>query len=116
MTNRLMSEMVRNQWPITLHPDAIVAEAFRHMDESRVGEVLVIDVNDHLVGIFTGRDAVRMLVQQRTANSRLEAVMTWSPDVIPRGHTATDVLRLMQDGGFRNSFVVDRGHLVGVTS
>ncbi len=79
MTNQLMSEMVRNQWPITLHPDATVAEAFRHMDESRVGEVLVIGANDCLAGIFTGRDAVRMLALQRGADSRLEAVMTRSP-------------------------------------
>ena len=116
MTDRLMSEMVRNQQPLTLHADATVAEACRQMCERRVDAVLVTDGDEHLLGIFTGRDAVRMLAQQRAADGPLEAVMTRSPDIMPPGRTAIDALRLMQDGGFRHVPVVDRGHVAGVVA
>jgi CBS domain-containing protein len=86
------------------------------MDERRVGAVLVTDADDHLVGIFTGRDAVRMLAQRRAAESPLGTVMTRSPDTLPPGRTAMDALRLMQDSGFRHVPVVDRGRAVGVMS
>lgn len=116
MTDRLMSEMVRNQHPIILRTDATVADACRHMDEHRVGAVLVTDADDNLVGIFTGRDVVHMLAQQRAPDCALDAVMTRSPDVMPPGRTAIDALRLMQDDGFRHVPVVDCGRVVGVVS
>jgi len=116
MTDRLMSEMVRNQRPLTLSTDATAADACRHMNEHQVGAVLVTDADDCLVGIFTGRDAVRMLAQQRAPDCSLGTVMTRSPDVMPPGRTAIDALRLMQDGGFRHVPVVDRGRVVGVVS
>ena len=95
MIDRLMSEMVRNQRPLTLPTDATVAEACRHMDERRVGAVLVTDADERLVGIFTGRDAMRTLARRHPADSPLGAVMTRSPDSMPPGRTAMDALRLM---------------------
>lgn len=116
MINRPTSELVRNQRPLTLRTDATIAEACRHMDERRVGAVLVTDADDHLVGIFTGRDAVRVLAQRCAADSPLEAAMTRSPETMPPGRMAMDALRLMQDGGFRHVPVVDGERVVGVVS
>ena len=116
MIDRLMSEMVRDQRPIILRADATVADACRQMNEHRVGAVLVTDTDDNLVGIFTGRDVVSTLAQQRAPDCALEAVMTRAPDVMPPGRTAIDALRLMQDGGFRHVPVVDCGRAVGVVS
>ena len=116
MSTRTMSEMVRNQRPLTLRPDATVAEACRQMRERRVGAVLVTDVGGHLLGIFTGRDAVRILAQEHAATEPIEAVMTRSPNAMSSGGTAIDALRLMQDGGYRHVPVVDRGQVTGVVS
>lgn len=116
MPARLMAEMVRHQRPMTVRPDATIAEACRQMGERRVGAVLVTDADNHLLGIFTGRDAVRMLAQGRAAADPIEAVMTRAPDVMPPGRTAIEAMRLMQDGGFRHVPVVDHGVLVGVVS
>ena len=116
MINRPTSELVRNQRPLTLHTDATVAEACRHMDERCVGAVLVTDAAGHLVGIFTGRDAVRVLAQRCAADSPLEAAMTRSPETMPPDRMAMDALRLMQDGGFRHVPVVDGERVVGVVS
>ena len=43
MTERHMFDMVRDQPPLTLPPEAKVAEACRRMHERRVGAVLVTE-------------------------------------------------------------------------
>lgn len=116
MRNRLMSEMVRNQRPLTIHPRATVAEACRRMSDERVGAVLVTENDGSLVGIFTGRDAVRMLAQGTTSNRPVSEVMTTGPCTIESGCTAIEALRLMWDGGFRHIPILDHGRVVGIVS
>jgi len=118
MRNRMVTDIVRNQHPVTLAPEATVQEACERMRDRRIGAVLIADAEGRLLGIFTGRDAVcRMLV--RGLDSRcvpLREAMTPSPDTLPPGATALDALRLMQDGGFRHVPVVAEGRVVGIVS
>lgn len=118
MTNRQVAEIVRHQKPLTLPRTATVQEACRRMQENRFGAVLVTDTNGRLAGIFTGRDAVRMLALARDpVETQLKDVMTPNPATLPPGRTAIDALRLMHDGGFRHVPVVDAdGRLVGIVS
>jgi CBS domain-containing protein len=117
MTNRSMSEIVRRQKPLTMRPDARVGEACREMDARGFGAVLVTDEKGRLVGIFTGRDAVRCLGRHKDAAAlRLSEVMTREPQTLPPGSTAIEALRLMHDGGFRHMPVVADGVVVGIVS
>ena len=118
MTFRHLSDMVQNKNPVTLPADAIVQEACRRMADRHVGAVLVIDKLHHLVGIFTGRDAVtRVLADGRDgAKTRLADVMTAAPSTLAPGMTAIDALHLMQDGGFRHVPIVDQDRIVSVVS
>ncbi len=116
MTDRLMSEMVRNQRPVTLPEDATITEVCRQMQERRAGAVMVTDTEGHLLGIFTGRDAVRILAQGTVGSGPVGAVMTRSPDTMPPGQPAIEALRLMQDGGFRHLPVVEGRQVIGVVS
>jgi CBS domain-containing protein len=72
----------------------------------------------HLLGIFTGRDAVgRVLAAGKSAaRTKLEEVMTSSPTTMSPQMTAIDALRLMWDGGFRHVPVVDSTNIVGIVS
>ena len=71
----------------------------------------------HLLGIFTGRDAVRILAQEsEAATLPLRRVMTKEPACLPPRHKAIEALRLMRDGGFRHVPVVENGVLIGVVS
>jgi CBS domain-containing protein len=109
MTNRQMSEIVRLQKPATLRPAATVQEACREMLTRRIGAMLVTDEQEHLLGIFTGRDAVRVLAEGKDPiHTMLENVMTRDPNTLAPGKTAIEALRLMQDGGFRHVPVVTR--------
>lgn len=115
---RPMSEIVKHQNPVTLRPTATVKHACECMRDRRVGAVLVTDAQGHLLGIFTGRDAVsRMLAEGRDpSKTTLAEVMTREPATLPPGKTAIDALRLMQDGGYRHLPVVEHGVVIGVVS
>ena len=114
---RQMSEIVRNQNPLMLRPEATVKHACQCMRERRVGAVLVTDAQHRLLGIFTGRDAVGVLADgKEAANTRLANVMTPDPETMPPGKNAIEALRLMQDGGFRHVPIVADRKVVGVVS
>ena len=116
MTDRPMSEMIRNRLPLTVEVGTTVAETCRRMHERQVSAALVTDADGALLGIFTGRDSVRMLARGGAADGPIEAAMTRSPDTMPPGCKAMDALRLMQDGGYRHVPVVSNGIVVGVVS
>lgn len=113
-----MSELVREQKPLTLPPTATVQEACSRMRERHVGAVLVVQGGDRLVGIFTGRDAVERVVAEccDAAYTMLRSVMTEEPTTVAPGCTAIEALRTMQDLGVRHLPIVDHGRLVGVVS
>jgi CBS domain-containing protein len=117
MSNRQMSEILRNQKPLTMPPTATVQEACKAMHKRRVGATLVTDRNGRLVGIFTGRDAVRLHARGKDpTTTQLRSVMTRRPQTMPPRRTAIEALRLMRDGGFRHVPVVDGELLIGVVS
>ena len=118
MTQRHMSDMVRDQQPVTLQPNASVQEACQRMRERGVGAVLVIEGEDHLVGIFTGRDAVcHVLAEGRSAEqTQLADVMTRDPDTMTPNKTSIEALRLMKDGGYRHVPITDQDRVVGIVS
>jgi CBS domain-containing protein len=116
---RKMADLVRHQDPLMLPPTASVHEACRRMRDRGVGAVLVVAEDDnHLLGIFTGRDAVhRVLAEGKSAaQTKLDEVMTREPTSIPPHMTAIEALRLMEDGRYRHVPVVEDGKVIGVVS
>ena len=115
---RQLSEIVKHQNPLMLRPTATVKHACESMRDRRVGAVLVTDAEHHLLGIFTGRDAIaRVLAEGKNPTlTTLSEVMTHKPATMPPGKTAIEALRLMQDGGFRHVPVIENGKVVGVLS
>ena len=113
-----MADMVRNQDPVTLPPDATVKDACQRMRDRRIGAVLIIEADRRLVGIFTGRDAVHRVLAEgkNAARTTLAEVMTRDPDTMPPGNTAIEALRRMEDGRFRHLPIVDDGKVVGIVS
>jgi CBS domain-containing protein len=117
MPQRTMGEVVRDQKPLTLGPEATVAAACAAMHARKVGAVLVADPDRRLLGIFTGRDAVRLLAEGLDAKAtRLDAVMTGNPSTLGPRATAMDALLLLNDAGFRHVPIVEDGRIVGIAS
>ena len=117
MRDRTMGDLVKDQQPLVMAPDVPVAEACAAMHRKRVGAVLVAEGGDRLVGIFTGRDALRCLAEGLDATTTpLARVMTRGPVTMPPGGHAMDALRLLEDGGFRHLPVCEDGCVRGIVS
>ncbi|HEY0420041.1 MAG TPA: CBS domain-containing protein [Acetobacteraceae bacterium] len=116
MPQRQMSEVIRRA-PVVMPPEASVQEACAAMHRQRIGAVVVVGPERDPLGIFTGRDAARMLAEGRDpASTRLRDAMTPDPACMHPPRTAIDALRLMHDGGFRHLPLVEGGCVVGVVS
>lgn len=117
MPQRTMGEIVRDQKPLTLGPEATVAQACAAMHARRVGAVLVVDDEHRLLGIFTGRDAVRLLAEGLDAKAtRVDAVMTRNPTTLGPRASAMDALLVLNDCGFRHLPIVAEGRVIGIVS
>ena len=77
----------------------------------------MVEERGQLVGIFTGRDAVRCLSRYPdVAEKKLADVMTRDPCCMGPHATAIEALRLMRDGGFRHVPVTEQGRAIGIVS
>ena len=118
MGMRQLSDIIFRQRPVTLPATATVKEACGQMKACQCGSVLITDQAGHLVGIFTGRDAVsRVLADGRDPQkTKLADVMTKEPVTMSPGETAIEALRVMWSGGFRHLPVLDGIKIVGIVS
>ena len=117
MEQRTIGEIVRDHRPLAMAPATAVAAACAAMHQRRVGAALVVDDAGQLLGIFTGRDAVRCLAEGcDAAHTPLRQVMTSKPVTLAPQHHAIDALRLFEDGGFRHLPVCDGGKVCGIVS
>jgi CBS domain-containing protein len=117
MTDRKLAFIVKDQKPLVMSKGETVQRACNSMWEQRKGSVLVVDDRQRLTGIFTGRDAVRILAQGKDASeTTLDKAMTPKPMTVTPDHRSIDALRMMSDGGFRHVPVVEDGRIWGVVS
>lgn len=115
--DRRLSDVVGNAKPLTLSTHETVQEACRSMRRRKCGYVLVVDRNGRLSGIFTGRDAVRVIAEGKDAASiRLSSAMTKRPMTLTSECRAIEALRVMNDGGFRHLPVVENDSILGVVT
>jgi CBS domain-containing protein len=117
VSDRKLGWIIRDQDPLVFAETDTVRHACQRMWERRVGAVLVTDGKGRLKGIFTGRDAVRLLGRGvDAAKVTLAACMTPDPQTLAPEHRAIDALRAMQDGCFRHMPVVANGRILGIVS
>ena len=117
MTNRKLANIVKDQEPLVLAERETVRQACCRMHERRTGSVLVVDTQQRLTGIFTGRDAVRTLAEGKdAAATTLAQAMTPNPVTITPDCRAIDALREMSDHGCRHLPVLEHGKIWGVVS
>ena len=102
---------------LTASPETTVSNAAKLMAARNVGAVLVV-ADEHLLGIFTERDAVfRVIAKGRDAvTTQLTEVMTAAPKTLDPNKSYGHALLLMQENGFRHVPVVEEGRPVGIIS
>ncbi|EMR08342.1 hypothetical protein PNEG_03182 [Pneumocystis murina B123] len=103
--------------PLTVQIGITVSEASQLMAAKREDCVLVVDDDQHLIGIFTAKDlAFRVVGMDMDPRSLLiEDIMTVNPLCARNDTSATDALDLMVHKGFRHLPVCDEnGNVSGI--
>lgn len=98
-------------------PQTTVRKAAELMAKKHVGAVLVVD-NEHLLGIFTERDAVFRVIARGLdpGATPLVDVMTRDPKTIAPEKSYGFAMLLMHENGFRHLPVIENGKPVGIVS
>ena len=98
-------------------PSTTVRQAAELMARRRVGAVVVVE-DDHLLGIFSERDAVFRVVARglEPTKTPLAEVMTLAPVTIEPDRSFGHAMAVMHEHGFRHLPVVENGRPIGIVS
>jgi IMP dehydrogenase len=98
--------------PVTLHPEATVAEALNLMRQHSIGGIPITDRKNKLVGILTNRD----LRFETDLSSKVREVMTKKNLVtVPKGTTLEQAQKILQQRKIEKLPVVDDAYqLIGL--
>ena len=109
---------VMAQAPRTVIKDASLIEAARIMRDLDVGDVLVVDRANNLVGILTDRDIVIRAVAEGRDVAATPVMEVASEDLVVASpkDTLDDAERLLRDNALRRLPVVEDGKVIGVVS
>ena len=92
--------------PLCLSPEDSVGDALRAMKEHNQAAVLICQ-DQLLVGIFTERDALRMMADGAKFDVRLDQVMTRNPGTVSARETVGRAIAFMSRHGYRRLPIVD---------
>lgn len=92
--------------PITVTPKTTVRDVFRQLREHRTGGVLICR-DEVLLGIFTERDALRMMADGADLDAPIERVMVKDPVTLSSDDHVSDAVKCMSQGGYRRVPIVD---------
>lgn len=135
----MRADEVMTARPVTIAPEAPVADAVRLMLDRRVSGLPVVDGSGRLVGVITEGDLLRrselgtekkrtrwlefLFGPGRSAEDyvhshglKVEEVMTRTPIIVGPGAGLDEVVGLMTDRRVKRVPVVDGGRLIGVVS
>jgi len=103
---------------VTAKPDTTARDIIKTMQEKHVGSVIITDNDERCLGIFTERDAIRIVASDVPLDSPVEQVMTKNVATIGEEASLEEAKRLIiSHGGIRHIPVVDdEGKLVGLFS
>ncbi len=103
---------------ITIQPSAALAAAVRTLARRRVGALVVTGADNHIVGIISERDVVRVLDESGPAalDIHVSEVMTRRVVTCERHETIAGIMERMTSGKFRHVPVVEHGRLAGIVS
>ena len=103
---------------VTIGAECTVGEAISRMVQNNIGSLPVVDADGELVGIFSERDALRIVDERgetfRTA--RVSDVMSADPATCDLDNDLDCVLRQMSERRIAKVPVMSAGRLVGIIS
>jgi len=103
---------------VTIEPDRSVSDAVALLAQAGIGAVIVADSGDHVRGVFSERDLVR-LIAARGPGALQDQVSAWmTREVVTTCERASvhSLMSQMTEGRFRHLPVMEGESLVGLVS
>ena len=103
---------------VTIGPNVTLAEAARTLDEHKIGAVVVVGMENRIVGIFTERDLVRSIGGSGAAalEQPVSTMMTANVYRCNEATTVNELMEVMSTRRFRHVPVEENGRLCGIIS
>jgi CBS domain-containing protein len=103
---------------ISIEPTADLATAAKLLAKHRIGAVLIRGPGDHLAGILSERDIVRVLAEHGAGALTMPVGQAMTRNVTTCGEddSCASLMERMTAGKFRHLPVMTKGKLVGIIS
>jgi CBS domain-containing protein len=103
---------------VTIEPSANLAAAARLLAEKRIGAVLILGADRHIVGILSERDIVRAIAERGAdvLGESVSVAMTRKVSTYNETELVSKIMERMSAGKFRHMPVIDQGQPVGMIS
>ena len=102
---------------ITANPSITVNEAIKILYEKHIGSVVLVDDNKKCIGIFTERDAIRLVAKNVKLDQPLGNVMTKNVITVLENSSINEVRRIILTHKIRHFPVVNQeDRIVGLLS
>lgn len=102
--------------PLATTPDAPASAVMGLLTAQKQAAALVCD-GSKLIGIFTERDALRLMAEGADLSAPISSVMTKVVASVTPGTSVAEAIKLMSVGGYRNLPVVgESGEPLGVVA
>lgn len=99
-------DQIANKDPVLVEPESPTREVMRILQNRKTGAALVCR-DQKLVGIFTERDALRLMASGGGFDDPIEKHMTADPVTLGSSATIQEAISKMATGGYRRLPVVD---------
>ncbi len=98
-------------------PDITVKDAIKVLDEKHVGSMVITDESRKCLGIFTERDAIRIVANDIPLDTPINQVMTKHVATIGEEASIDEARRIIMSHGIRHLPVINSNEeLVGLLS
>ena len=102
---------------VTAKPNITVKDAIRTLQEKHVGSIIITDDDQKCLGIFTERDAIRIVAGDVPLDTAIDQVMTKHVATIGEEASLDEARRLILSHGIRHLPVVNsKEEVVGLLS
>lgn len=102
---------------VTVSGDTSIKEAIQTLYHKHIGSIVVIDKDGKCEGMFTERDAIRVVATEVSLSTPLKEVMTTNLRTVEEGATFAEAKNIMRSHSIRHLPVTDeQGHLIGLLS
>ena len=116
-TDVIMVKHIMIEDVVTAKPSVTVKDAIKILDEKHVGSIIITDESQKCLGIFTERDAIRIVASDVLLDTAIDQVMTKHVATIGEEASLNEAKRLLISHGIRHLPVLNsKEEVVGLLS